>query len=126
MISTQVVLNPSTPTSYLENVMHKVDIILLMSNNPGFKGQVFQDSVYEKARKVRKMIDESGYDIRLEIDGGVSGANIKEVAEAGVDMFVAGSAIFRDPRTEEAYKKTIDGMRAELAAAKVPANKVAA
>ena len=126
MISTQVVLNPSTPTSYLENVMHKVDIILLMSNNPGFKGQVFQDSVYEKARKVRKMIDESGYDIRLEIDGGVSGANIKEVAEAGVDMFVAGSAIFRDPRTEEAYKKTIDAMRDELAAAKVPANKVAA
>ena len=80
----------------------------------------------DKAREARKMIDESGYDIRLEIDGGVSGANIKEVAEAGVDMFVAGSAIFRDPRTEEAYKKTIDAMRDELAAAKVPANKVAA
>ena len=67
-----------------------------------------------------------GYDISLEIDGGVTVDNIKEVAEAGVDMFVAGSAIFRDPRTEEAYKKTIDAMRDELAAAKVPANKVAA
>ena len=96
-----------------------------MSVNPGFGGQAFIPATLDKAREARKMIDESGYDIRLEIDGGVSGANIKEVAEAGVDMFVAGSAIFRDPRTEEAYKKTIDGMRAELAA-EPPANKVAA
>merc|ERR1719267_141698 len=98
--------------------MDKVDIILLMSVNPGFGGQSFIEGTLEKAKEARKMIDESGYDIRLQIDGGVSGANIKKVAEAGVDMFVAGSAIFRAPRTEEAYKKTIDGMRSELAAAK--------
>ena len=121
-----LVFNPATPLDILKYVMDKVDIILLMSVNPGFGGQAFIPATLDKAREARKMIDESGYDIRLEIDGGVSGANIKEVAEAGVDMFVAGSAIFRDPRTEEAYKKTIDGMRAELAAAKVPANKVAA
>ena len=71
-----------------------------------------------KAREARQMIDESGLDIRLEIDGGVSGQNIKEVAEAGVDMFVAGSAIFRDPRTVEAYSETITEMRSELSAAK--------
>ena len=106
--------------------MDKVDIILLMSVNPGFGGQSFIPATLEKAREARKLIDESGYDIRLEIDGGVSGANIKEVAEAGVDMFVAGSAIFRDPRTEAAYKETIDGMRAELAAAKTPAKLQAA
>ena len=121
-----LVFNPSTSLDCLKYVMDKVDIILLMSVNPGFGGQAFIPATLDKAREARKMIDESGYDIRLEIDGGVSGANIKEVAEAGVDMFVAGSAIFRDPRTEEAYKKTIDAMRDELAAAKVPANKVAA
>jgi len=121
-----LVFNPATPLDILKYVMDKVDIILLMSVNPGFGGQAFIPATLDKAREARKMIDESGYDIRLEIDGGVSGANIKEVAEAGVDMFVAGSAIFRDPRTEEAYKKTIDAMRDELAAAKVPANKVAA
>ena len=121
-----LVFNPATPLDILKYVMDKVDIILLMSVNPGFGGQAFIPATLDKAREARKMIDESGYDIRLEIDGGVSGANIKEVAEAGVDMFVAGSAIFRDPRTEEAYKKTIDAMRDELAAAKVPANKVTA
>ena len=121
-----LVFNPATPLDILKYVMDKVDIILLMSVNPGFGGQAFIPATLDKAREARKMIDESGYDIRLEIDGGVSGANIKEVAEAGVDRFVAGSAIFRDPRTEEAYKKTIDAMRDELAAAKVPANKVAA
>ena len=89
-----VVLNPSTPTSYLENIMHKVDIILLMSNNPGFKGQVFQDSVYEKARKVRKMIDESGRPIRLEVDGGAGLKNIEQLAACGIDMFVVGRAVF--------------------------------
>merc|ERR1711871_607509 len=121
-----LVFNPATPLDILKYVMDKVDIILLMSVNPGFGGQAFIPATLDKAREARKMIDESGYDIRLEIDGGVSGGNIKEVAEAGVDMFVAGSAIFRDPRTEEVYKKTIDAMRDELAAAKVPANKVAA
>merc|ERR1719453_979912 len=114
-----LVFNPATPLDCLEYVMDKVDIILLMSVNPGFGGQSFIPGTLDKARKARKMIDDSGFDIRLQIDGGVSGANIKEVAEAGVDMFVAGSAIFRDPRTEEAYKVTIDGMRKELAAAKV-------
>ena len=109
-----LVFNPATPLDILKYVMDKVDIILLMSVNPGFGGQAFIPATLDKAREARKMIDESGYDIRLEIDGGVSGANIKEVAEAGVDMFVAGSAIFRDPRTEEAYKKTIDGMRADI------------
>ena len=97
----------------LKYVMDKVDIILLMSVNPGFGGQAFIPATLDKAREARKMIDESGYDIRLEIDGGVSGANIKEVAEAGVDMFVAGSAIFN---TDD-YKATIDAMRAELATA---------
>ena len=89
-----VVLNPSTPTSYLENIMHKVDIILLMSNNPGFKGQTFQDSVYEKARKVRKMIDESGRPIRLEVDGGAGPKNMEQLAACGIDMFVVGRAVF--------------------------------
>ena len=89
-----VVLNPSTPTSYLENIMHKVDIILLMSNNPGFKGQTFQDSVYEKARRVRKMIDESGRPIRLEVDGGAGPKNMEQLAACGIDMFVVGRAVF--------------------------------
>ena len=119
-----VVLNPGTPPECLEYVLDCVDLILVMSVNPGFGGQSFIPATLDKAREARKLIDESGYDIRLEIDGGVSGANIKEVAEAGVDMFVAGSAIFRDPRTEEDYKVTIDAMRDELAAAKVPANLV--
>ena len=93
--------------------MDKVDIILLMSVNPGFGGQSFIPGTLDKAREARKLIDESGFDITLEIDGGVGVANIKEVAEAGVDMFVAGSAIFN---TDD-YKATIDAMRAELATA---------
>merc|ERR1712087_908840 len=88
-----LVFNPATPLDILKYVMDKVDIILLMSVNPGFGGQAFIPATLDKAREARKMIDESGYDTRLEIDGGVSGANIKEVAEVGVDMFVAGSAI---------------------------------
>lgn len=116
-----LVFNPATPLDILKYVMDKVDIVLLMSVNPGFGGQSFIPSTLDKAREARKLIDESGYDIRLQVDGGVSGANIKEVAEAGIDMFVAGSAIFRDPRTEADYKVTIDAMRAELAAAKIPA-----
>merc|ERR1712031_28807 len=113
-----LVFNPSTPLDCLKYVMDKVDIILLMSVNPGFGGQAFIPGTLEKAKEARKMIDESGYDIRLQIDGGVTAGNIKEVAEAGVDMFVAGSAIFKDPRTKEAYQETIDNMRKELAAAK--------
>jgi ribulose-phosphate 3-epimerase len=106
-----VVLNPATPLSHLEYIMDKVDLILLMSVNPGFGGQSFIPKTLDKLRAVRKMIDESGRDIRLEIDGGVKVDNIKEIAEAGADMFVAGSAIFNQPD----YKQVIDEMRAELA-----------
>merc|ERR1711988_1054121 len=113
-----LVFNPSTPLDCLKYVLDKVDIILLMSVNPGFGGQAFIPGTLDKAKEARKMIDESGYDIRLQIDGGVSANNIKEVAEAGVDMFVAGSAIFKDPRNVEAYTETINSMRDELAAAK--------
>ena len=106
-----VVLNPATPLSHLEYIIDKVDMILLMSVNPGFGGQSFIPKTLDKLRTVRKMIDESGRDIRLEIDGGVKVENIKEIAEAGADMFVAGSAIFNQPD----YKEVIDQMRAELA-----------
>ncbi|CAM4439245.1 ribulose-phosphate 3-epimerase [Vibrio agarivorans] len=109
-----VVLNPATPLSHLEYIMDKVDMILLMSVNPGFGGQSFIPNTLDKLRAVRKMIDESGRDIRLEIDGGVKVDNIKEIAEAGADMFVAGSAIFSQPD----YKQVIDEMRAELAQVK--------
>uniref|UniRef100_A0A7S2DZZ3 Ribulose-phosphate 3-epimerase n=1 Tax=Haptolina brevifila TaxID=156173 RepID=A0A7S2DZZ3_9EUKA len=110
-----LVFNPSTSLDILKYVMDKVDIILLMSVNPGFGGQSFIPATLDKAREARKMIDESGYDITLEIDGGVGVANIKEIAEAGVDMFVAGSAIFNS----DDYKTTIDAMRAQLAEAQV-------
>ncbi|WP_159656249.1 ribulose-phosphate 3-epimerase [Vibrio atypicus] len=106
-----VVLNPATPLSHLEYIMDKVDMILLMSVNPGFGGQSFIPNTLDKLRAVRKMIDASGRDIRLEIDGGVKVDNIKEIAEAGADMFVAGSAIFNQPD----YKEVIDQMRTELA-----------
>ncbi|GAB2638095.1 ribulose-phosphate 3-epimerase [Vibrio panuliri] len=109
-----VVLNPATPLVHLEYIMDKVDMILLMSVNPGFGGQSFIPNTLDKLRAVRKMIDESGRDIRLEIDGGVKVDNIREIAEAGADMFVAGSAIFSQPD----YKQVIDEMRAELAKAK--------
>eukprot|EP00304_Pavlova_gyrans_P013328 CAMPEP_0206062460 /NCGR_PEP_ID=MMETSP1466-20131121/57104_1 /ASSEMBLY_ACC=CAM_ASM_001126 /TAXON_ID=44452 /ORGANISM="Pavlova gyrans, Strain CCMP608" /LENGTH=283 /DNA_ID=CAMNT_0053437823 /DNA_START=53 /DNA_END=906 /DNA_ORIENTATION=- len=109
-----LVFNPATPLDCLEYVMDKVDIILLMSVNPGFGGQAFIPATLEKLKKARKMIDDSGFDIRLEVDGGVSAANIADVAKAGADMFVAGSAIFG---TDD-YKKTIDGMRKELEKAK--------
>ncbi|YCO03942.1 ribulose-phosphate 3-epimerase [Vibrio sp. VNB-15] len=109
-----VVLNPATPLSHLEFIMDKVDLILLMSVNPGFGGQSFIPHTLDKLRAVRKMIDESGRDIRLEIDGGVKVDNIREIAEAGADMFVAGSAIFGQPD----YKQVIDQMREELAKAK--------
>ncbi|PQJ88191.1 ribulose-phosphate 3-epimerase [Aliivibrio sifiae] len=105
-----VVLNPATPLTCLDYILDKVDMILLMSVNPGFGGQSFIPSTLDKLRAVRKLIDESGYDIRLEIDGGVKVDNIREIAEAGADMFVAGSAIFNQPN----YKEVIDEMRAEL------------
>lgn len=106
-----LVFNPATPLSYLDYVMDKVDIILLMSVNPGFGGQSFIPATLEKLRQVRQRIDNSGFEIRLEIDGGVKVNNIAEIAAAGADMFVAGSAIFDAPD----YKKVIDDMRAELA-----------
>ncbi|MBE4467312.1 ribulose-phosphate 3-epimerase [Vibrio parahaemolyticus] len=106
-----VVLNPATPLAHLEFIMDKVDLILLMSVNPGFGGQSFIPHTLDKLRAVRKIIDESGRDIRLEIDGGVKVDNIREIAEAGADMFVAGSAIFSQPD----YKQVIDQMRTELA-----------
>ena len=107
-----LVFNPATPLSYLDYVMDKVDIILLMSVNPGFGGQSFIPATLEKLKQARKRIDESGLDIRLEVDGGVKASNIAEIARAGAVMFVAGSAIFDQPD----YKKVIDEMRQQLAA----------
>ncbi|WP_067095482.1 ribulose-phosphate 3-epimerase [Marinomonas atlantica] len=109
-----LVFNPATPLDGLKYVMDKVDMILLMSVNPGFGGQKFIPSTLDKLREARRLIDESGYDIRLEVDGGVSEKNIAEIAAAGADTFVAGSAIFNKPD----YKAVIDQMRAELAGVK--------
>lgn len=106
-----LVLNPATPLSVLDYVMDKVDMILLMSVNPGFGGQSFIPSALNKLSEARQLIDESGFDIRLEIDGGVKIDNIKQIAEAGADTFVAGSAIFNSDN----YAKTIESMRQELA-----------
>jgi len=106
-----VVLNPATPLTYLEFIMDKLDVILLMSVNPGFGGQSFIPTTLDKLQQVRQLIDDSGYDIRLEIDGGVNVKNIADIAAAGADMFVAGSAIFNQPD----YKAVIDTMRSELA-----------
>ncbi|WP_166257258.1 ribulose-phosphate 3-epimerase [Marinobacter salicampi] len=109
-----LVFNPGTPLHYLDYVMDKIDMILLMSVNPGFGGQKFIPGTLEKLRHARQRIHASGHDIRLEIDGGVKVDNIREIAEAGADTFVAGSAIFN---TSD-YKATIDQMRAELASAR--------
>ncbi len=109
-----LVFNPATPLHHLEYVMDKVDMVLLMSVNPGFGGQKFIPGTLDKLREARRMIDASGRDIRLEIDGGVTVDNIAQIAEAGADTFVAGSAIFN---TDD-YKATIDKMRAELAGLK--------
>ncbi|MDG9929698.1 MULTISPECIES: ribulose-phosphate 3-epimerase [unclassified Pseudomonas] len=106
-----LVFNPATSLDCLKYVMDKVDMILLMSVNPGFGGQKFIPGTLGKLREARALIDASGRDIRLEIDGGVSAKNIREIAEAGADTFVAGSAIFNQPD----YKAVIDAMRAELA-----------
>ncbi|MEG3754895.1 ribulose-phosphate 3-epimerase [Psychromonas arctica] len=109
-----LVLNPATSLEQLTHVMDKLDVVLLMSVNPGFGGQSFIPHTLEKLRQVRKLIDESGRDIRLQVDGGVKTDNIKEIAEAGADMFVAGSAIFNQPD----YKAVIDEMREQLAEVK--------
>jgi ribulose-phosphate 3-epimerase len=100
--------------------MDKLDIILLMSVNPGFGGQSFIPATLQKLRETKKMIKDLGYEgkIRIEVDGGVGVANIKEVAEAGADMFVAGSAILKDPRNKDAYAATIKQMREQLAQVK--------
>ncbi len=108
-----LVFNPATPLDCLKHVIDKVDMILLMSVNPGFGGQSFIPEALPKLRAARKIIDESGRDIRLEIDGGVKIDNIGEIAAAGADTFVAGSAIFG----ADDYKATIDAMRAEIAKA---------
>ncbi|MCX7088428.1 MAG: ribulose-phosphate 3-epimerase [Methylococcales bacterium] len=108
-----LVFNPGTSLHYLDYVMDKLDMILLMSVNPGFGGQSFIPSALDKLKLVRKRIDDSGLNIRLEIDGGVKTDNIRAIKAAGADTFVAGSAIFSQPD----YKKVIDDMRAELAKA---------
>ncbi len=107
-----LVFNPATPLDCLRWVIDKVDMVLLMSVNPGFGGQSFIPATLDKLREARQIIDDSGFDVRLEIDGGVKIDNIAEIAAAGADTFVAGSAIFN---TDD-YRATIDAMRQELAA----------
>jgi ribulose-phosphate 3-epimerase len=108
-----LVFNPATPLNYLDHVLDKLDLVLIMSVNPGFGGQSFIPGALDKLRRVRKLIDASGRDIRLEIDGGVKPDNIGAIAAAGADTFVAGSAIFGKPD----YKAVIAAMRAQLASA---------
>jgi ribulose-phosphate 3-epimerase len=107
-----LVFNPATPLDVLDWVIDKVDLVLIMSVNPGFGGQSFIDSALRKVEQARRIIDASGRDIRLEVDGGIKVDNIRRVADAGADTFVAGSAIFGKPE----YKAVIDAMRAQLAA----------
>jgi ribulose-phosphate 3-epimerase len=107
-----LVFNPAAPIDVLEWVIDKVDLVLVMSVNPGFGGQGFIDSALRKVERLRKLIDASGRDIRLEVDGGIKTDNIRRVADAGADTFVAGSAIFG----RKDYRGVIDAMRAELAA----------
>lgn len=107
-----LVLNPATNLEAVNWVMDRLDMLLLMSVNPGFGGQKFIPSTLEKLKQARKIIDESGFDIRLEVDGGVGVTNIQEIAAAGADTFVAGSAIFG----QNNYKDVIDQMRSELSA----------
>jgi ribulose-phosphate 3-epimerase len=110
-----LVFNPAAGLEPLKYVIDKVDLVLLMSVNPGFGGQSFIPSTLPKLREVRTMIDAAGLPIRLEVDGGVSADNIREIAEAGADTFVAGSAIFNQPD----YQAVIDKMRQELEVAAV-------
>ena len=115
-----LVFNPATPLDVLEYMLPKLDMVLLMSVNPGFGGQKFIPYVLDKARAVRKLIAAGNHNCRLEIDGGVGPANIREVAEAGVDTFVAGSAVFgkRNEQDKNRYDTIIGELRAELAKAK--------
>ena len=109
-----MVFNPATPLTWLDHTLHKLDLILIMSVNPGFGGQKFIPGALEKLRAVRERIEQSGRSIWLEVDGGVKVDNIAEIARAGADTFVAGSAIFG---TKD-YKATVAAMRAELSQAK--------
>lgn len=109
-----LVFNPATPLCYLDHVMDKLDMILIMSVNPGFAGQQFIPGALDKLREARSRIDHTGVDIRLEVDGGVKVENIRSAAEAGADTFVTGSAVFRS----RDYAATIAAMRAELAKAR--------
>jgi ribulose-phosphate 3-epimerase len=115
-----LVFNPATPLDYLKYVMDKVDMVLLMSVNPGFGGQSFIPSALTKLREARKLIDESGRSIRLEIDGGVKVDNIKAIAEAGADTFVAGSAVFGAGKSGDPhrYDSVIAALRGQLAQAR--------
>jgi ribulose-phosphate 3-epimerase len=108
-----LVFNPATPLTWLEHVLHKVDMVLLMSVNPGFGGQDFIESTLEKIAAARRLIDDSGLDVRLEVDGGIKQDNIGQIAQAGADTFVAGSAVFGSAD----YAATIAAMRSEIAAA---------
>ena len=112
-----LVFNPATHLNHLDHVMDKLDMILLMSVNPGFGGQSFIPATLDKLRAVHQRISASGYDIRLEVDGGVKVDNIREIRAAGADTFVAGSAIFGS----KDYQKTIEAMRAEIAKAQMKA-----
>jgi len=111
-----LVFNPATPLSHLDYVMDKVDMVLIMSVNPGFGGQSFIPAALDKIRQVRQMINESGHDIRLEIDGGVKAENIAEIAAAGADTFVAGSGIFGKGQESDpnGYDSIISEMRLQL------------
>jgi ribulose-phosphate 3-epimerase len=106
-----LVFNPATPLSVLEWTLDRIDVVLLMSVNPGFGGQSFIEHTLRKCEQARRLITQSGRDIRLEVDGGIKVDNIRRVADAGADTFVAGSAIFGQPD----YRAVIDAMRAELA-----------
>jgi ribulose-phosphate 3-epimerase len=106
-----LVFNPATPLDVLEWTLDKIDVVLLMSVNPGFGGQSFIDHTLRKCEQARRLIERSSRDVRLEVDGGIKVDNIRRVADAGADTFVAGSAVFGQP----SYKDVIDAMRAELA-----------
>lgn len=118
-----LVFNPATPLSYLDYVMDKVDMILLMSVNPGFGGQSFLPGTLDKLREARRRIDASGCDIRLEVDGGVKVDNIAEIARAGADTFVAGSAIFNAAKASDPnrYDSVLSAFREQLATVKAGA-----
>ncbi len=107
-----LVFNPATPLTWLEHVLHKVDMVLLMSVNPGFGGQEFIESTLGKIAAARRLIDDSGLDVRLEVDGGIKVDNIGQIAQAGADTFVAGSAVFGSSD----YAATIAAMRSEILA----------